>query len=317
MHGHIPITRKLESWWEKHGGQHADASWIEWLDTFNDMLRVKVAELASEHTNLNEEGQTVFGMAGIGSCTRKEGLKVLGFTDQTFSGSTRFTFTLGHIVEVMALATLHVSGTKVEGQQGTISIGDYCSSAPDGVVKLLGRPTVVSVKSIGYKMSGRTRKKGGGFNWRRQGFAELPFGGVYKTHVDHYMQIQAEMLALGLTQGLMLYVAKDLIKVFENDEYLGEGGNGSLTFYTELVQADESVQSMIIESLEGRWKDIQDGEAGSPSVYTYNDGEYMPIVQASYDENNIWGGPNQAITGTFNPCGGCGFAKDGVCLSNP
>lgn len=315
MYGYAPVTNKLESWWKKHGGKHDDPQWLNWIDIFDSMLQVKLKEMSEEHTNLNANGDTVFGMAGAAGCTRREGIKALRLKAEEFSGSTNFTFALGHIVEVMALATLEATGHEVSSQQETIYINDFASSAPDGVINLLNTKTVVSCKTVGYKMSGRTRKKGGGWTWRRQGFPELPFEGTYKAHTNHYLQIQAEMLAMGLSQGLMLYVSKDIIKVFENDEYLGEGGNGSLTFYTELIPSDEQLQSMIVDSMEEQWEYVQQGEAGPPRIFTYPTGDYENLHQADFDEQNIWGGPNQKITGTFNPCGGCEVRE--VCLSIP
>ncbi len=43
-------------------------------------------------------------------------------------------------------------------------------------------------------------------------------------------------------------------------------------------------------------------------VWNPQQGQYKRLVDPG-DTKNGWGGPNREVTGTFNPCFGCDFAK--------
>lgn len=302
-----PIGRIMEEWWLKHGGNIDSPEWHKWVKLYSELLPAKLLEVTEEHDN-SVDGIKVFGMSKAGGCTRASALKYLGCEAEPFSGSTKFTFFLGHSVEVMALTTLIMCGYPVTDMQSPITIdstdGPLFKSAPDGIIKLLGTTTPVSVKSTAYKMSG----------WRngkpvRMGFAKLPFEGVRADQPVHYAQSQLEMRATGTSQSLMLYVAKDIVKAFENDDYLGQKGNGSLTFYTELIKYDHELTESLIDTWGITLSRAKQGSAGEamylhPSTY-----QFVQLKRAEYDPKNIWGGKNKEITGTFNPCGGCDQRK--------
>lgn len=303
MYGH-PVARKMEKWWKTNAANPESEEWKSWIETFKEFIDVKYTEMTEAHSNVNPEGTKLYGMASAGGCTRKNTLKLLGYPEEDFSGSSQFTFFLGHVVEIAALATLHHSGYPILETQIPVEFGKMYSYG-DGLIELLGRKTMVSVKSTAYKMSSQRKGK-----WYRRGFAQLPFEGTYNTNPSHWVQMQAELAATGYSQGLMLYVSKDIVQVFEKDEYLGENGNGSLTFYAELITSDKEAQQMILDTYDKQYEYAMRGEGGPPLVFTTKTGGYIELPEpAKVLESNKWGGKNQDATGTFNPCGGCNFIE--------
>ncbi len=304
MHGH-PIARNMEKWWYEHGSKHDDPQWEQWIELFDQMMAIKKAEMLSEHTNKNTHGEDVFGMAKAAGCTRSSALSLLGYDKEDHSGSTKFTFWLGHALEVAALATLHMAGYPLVDTQGYVSLGEHMASASDGeIVMYPNIPTIVSVKSSAYKMSGKRAGK-----WIRRGFPEFPFEGIKKAQPSWYVQGNCEAYSKGYKQWLLIAVSKDIMKVFEDDEYLGEKGNGSLAFYAELIQTDEAIAREAIRVHENQWKHIEEGRAGPAYYINANEMKYIKLNHAEVNASNIWGGKNQQLTGTFNPCGGCNFVK--------
>jgi len=293
----------MEKWWKEHADKHDDPEWVRWVSVFSDLLIKKQTEWTQKHSNEDADGNRVFGMSKIAGCSRDTALGLLGLEGEPESGSTNFTFWLGHAVEIAALATLEVIGYHLEDTQAKVSLdgpsGTLFQSASDGVTKVLGIPTVVSVKSSAYKMSGQSKGR-----WIRRGFAELPFLGVRRAHVSWYAQLQGEMAAGKYPQGLVVVAAKDIMKVFEKDEYLGERGNGSLTFYAEIIKPEIEIVERAIEVHEQQMKDVRAGRAGRP-MYMNTDYQYVELQKAHIVPSNIWSGKNQELTGTFNPCGGC------------
>lgn len=304
--GH-PIARQMEDWWKKHADIPDDPEWLEYLSVFKILLDEKFKEWSEEHTN-TINGIKLYGMSGAGGCVRKATLKLLGHKGERESGSTYFTFWLGHNVEIAALATLHMCGYKLIGTQRKLvleadvdgTLEPIMVSACDGVIELFGKETVVSVKSGAYKMSGQTKGK-----WVRRGFPEYPFSGVRSVNQSAYAQLQMEMAAGGFQQGLFLIVSKDIVKKFENDDYLGKNGNGSLTFYTEMVKPEPEISEPIINAFVSGLINTRNGVA-SPPLYPEKDTyKYVELKRAHYNPSDIWGGPNKELTKTFNPCGGC------------
>jgi hypothetical protein len=305
---YYPIARKLENWWKAHS-KWDDPEWAKWNDTFNTFMQDKIKELLTKHENILD-GKKVLGLSSTGSCSRRANMAFKDIISEGFSGSDLFTFWLGHAVEVAALATLDSVGYDVGDRQARASYPNLFSSAIDGEIDLLGYQTPVSVKSAGYKMSGVRRNKGQ-ITYLRKGFPELPFSGVRNTHPGYWAQLQMEMFARKREQGLFLFVAKDIIKAFENDNYMGKNGNGSLVFYTEFVKPDKEVVEVVLESMEQQKKDNDNGIFGEPRYLINDEGRFKHVVlnKAEYHENDIWGGKNKAITKTFNPCGGCPARK--------
>lgn len=302
MYGHR-LSRQLEEWHKAHNGQHDDPAWLNFLADFQTLLAAKAQEMSEEHSN---DGK--FGMSKAGGCTRAAGLKLLGAQPSPFSGSTLVTFFIGHLAECIGIASLRSLGYEVEGSQQEVTIGDYMHSASDGIMPDFdGEETILSVKSAGYKKSGKQGK-----TWVRRGFPELPFMGVKRSQPGHYAQAQAEMFGTGLNQTLYLVIAKDIVKAMEDDPYLGDGdgnGNGSLTFYSELIHYDDKFcQTELLPVWEKQWADVQSGRAGDP-MYLSDKGTYARLTAAS----QTWT-PNADRTGTFNPCSYCDLV--GACKSD-
>jgi len=110
-------------------------------------------------------------------------------------------------------------------------------------------------------------------------------------------------------QALYLVVAKDIIKNMEEDPYLGEGGNGSLTFYAEVVPYNEDfVYNQLLPTWQEQWEQVQQGRAGK-ARYINTAGVYGELKPASTGRQ-----PNAAVTGTFNPCEYCDLVA--ACKTN-
>lgn len=294
----------MDAWWADHASKYNDPEWIKWVEKFNELVIAKTKEVTEEHLNV-VDGIKVFGMASSSGPTRASSLKLLGYKEDVPSGSDQFTFMLGHIVEIMALATLHMCGYPLLDTQKVAIVysGEQAvqKSTSDALVKILGEPTLVSVKSVAYKMSGQQKGK-----WIRRGFPELPFEGVRKSKPNAYAQIQQEMFGSGIKQGLFLFVSKDIVKAFENDPYLGKDGNGSLVFYTEMVHPEPDIQARITSVMANQMDMVYGKHEAGPCLYLRSDTyEYVELRKAEIQPSNIWGGKNKEITGTFNPCGGC------------
>lgn len=302
--GH-PLGRAMEKWWKEHAQRHDDPEWLRWISVYEDIVAEKLTEQSTEHSNMLD-GDKLFGMSGVGSCVRDRGLSYLGFPDEQ-SGSSMWTFWIGHSLECSALATITCILTEEVKRQVPVTIGPFMS-ASDAHTKLYGLDTVVSVKSMAYKMSGRKRVKGGGWEYTRRGFAELPFQGMKASHPSYYAQMAVELEATGFKQGLFVVCAKDIVKAYENDDYLGYKGNGSLSFYCEIVRPEPEIARAAIDMFSERLEYVQHGEAGKP-YYLSKDYRFVELVPHEYIEENVWGGENQKRTGTFNPCGGCGRLK--------
>lgn len=301
LYGH-PIARQLEQWWRDHGGRHDSNEWHDYIDDLSGLLGTKFDELLAEHVNTGADGVKRFGMSGAGSCTRKASLKWLGHEAEPFTGSTQVTFHIGHLIECLAVATLRRVGYVVDGTQQEVRIDPFMASFSDGIIRSLADESgdvILSVKSSAYKHSAKR-----GSTWVRQGFPSLPFDGVKKAQPSWWAQAQAEMHGAGITQTLVLVVAKDIVKAFEGDPYLGTEGNGSLTFYAEMLEYDPEFVSRELLPVWGQtWDDVTDGRPAKP-FYLKNDGRYVRLPVPG-DTSKGWGGQNKEATGTFNPCFQC------------
>lgn len=304
MYGH-PISKQLERWWAEHGGKHDDPAWTRFLNRFTSYLYVKVDELTSEHENVGEDGEKVFGMSKAGGCTRSAALKLLGYEPEPPSGSTMFTFFTGHVLECAALAMMEALGYTIIDSQARVTIPGLMASASDGIIELYGHPTILSVKTTGYKKSGRERR-GNTYIWVRRGFPELPFAGVRKAQPTHWAQMQAEMHATGIRQALYLVLSKDIIKAMEGDPYLdSKEGNGSLAFYAEVVRYNQAFcENQLIPVWEKQMGCVKRGVPGDAFFISNSEDVYVPLVHASADWN-----PNAERTGTYNPCGYCDLVQ--------
>jgi len=292
MHGHS-IAKEMERWWAEHGGRHDDPAWQSYINDYGSLLIDKLMEMSEEHTNAGR-----FGMSKAGGCTRAAALKHLGYESAELSGSTRATFAIGHVLEVKAIATLRACGYAVTGTQVSVTIDPFMQSAMDGVIEL-GQPTALSVKTVGYKMSGKRYGKGG-VTWTRHGFAAIAANGVKAETPGHWAQIQAEMHGSGLRQGLMLYVAKDMVKAMEADPVMQE--NGSLTFYAEIVPYDAAwCAEKLVPVWRRQWDMVGEGNPG-PAMYFAASGEWVQLTQGAAAEN-------KALTGTFDPCSYCDLSE--------
>ncbi|MDE2105806.1 MAG: hypothetical protein KGL39_51760 [Patescibacteria group bacterium] len=298
LYGHR-IAGELERWWAAHAGNPNDEEWRKYLVDYANLLTGKFGELTTEHVNVGADGRKRFGMSKAGGCTREAGLKLLGYEEEPHSGSTQVTFYLGHLCELIAIASLRAAGYEVDGAQEPVRIDPLMASFSDGIIASLdGKPAILSVKSSAYKMSGQQRGK-----WLRRGFTELPFEGVRKAQPSWWAQAQAEMHGSGIEQTLVLAVSKDIVKVFEEDEYMQR--NGSLTFYSEVLEYDPVwCAHELLPIWQQSWDAVTDGRAPTAFVYNSESHKYNRLPKPA-DDGARWGGPNRFATGTFNPCFGC------------
>jgi hypothetical protein len=164
----------------------------------------------------------------------------------------------------------------------------------DGIVTVNDRHAILSVKTMGYKKSGQQRDK-----WVRRGFPELPFMGVKAAQPGWWAQIQAEMHGSGLKRGLVVVVAKDIIKAMENDPYMGPEGNGSLTFYTEMIEYDRVFCEQELVPYWGlTWDVVQVGEVPPALYFSGKSGSFEGLVPFNTKAN-------KEITGSWSPCDFC------------
>jgi hypothetical protein len=302
LYGH-PIARQLEEWWKKHYQQSSHPEWVDWTKVYTKIFLEKMEELSTEHSN-EMDGQQVFGMSKAGGCLRASGLKRLGVIGEDDSGADNFTFFVGHAIEVAVAATmslLYKCETQLPIELRASSGEPLMATKADMATKILGKPTLVSIKSSAYKMSGKRN----GWQFIRRGFPSLPFEGIMASQPSWVAQSQIEMLASGYEQTLFLVGSKDIVKAFKDDEYLGHKGNGSLAFYAEIVHFDEKIANTIKEAYEELNISVKSGSPGRALYMTADPYQYVQLELASKVKGNIWGGPNQKLTGTFNPCGGC------------
>ncbi len=301
LYGH-PIARELEAWMKEHGQEHNDEKWRAFIADLNNLMQSKFLELTSEHTNLNAEGQKVFGMSKVAGCTRSAALKALGYESEPFSGSTKVTFFIGHQLEIFALALLRACGYVVGDGQARCTIEPMLASASDGIITMNGKQHILSIKSSAYKKSGKERSG----KWTRRGFPELPFEGVRSAQPSWWAQAQAEMYATGLTKTLVLVIAKDIVAAMKDDPYLGEEGNGSLTFYAEVIDYDERfVKDHLLPVWSITWDAVQNNELPPAYQLSKADNRYVELEVASA----TWE-PNATALGTpgapyFNVCAYC------------
>lgn len=299
-----PLARKMESFWKENANNPSSQAWKRYLDTYIALQLLKKEELLTEHVNVDEEGNRVYGLSRAAGCVRNSTLGLLDVKGEDFSGSSLFTFWIGHQIETSALATLDGIGYNLNATQKKIELPGLFASASDAEITYLGKPTIVSVKSTGYKMSGKRQGK-----YIRQGFAALPFEGIKASQSSWYVQGNTEAYLSGYDQWLCIVGAKDIVKAFENDEFLGNTGNGSLSFYTELLRTDEEIAKKTIEVHKRSYEQYLNGEAGEAYYWNSKEERYITLNKAEYIPSNIWGGKNQQLTGTFNPCGGCDRLK--------
>lgn len=299
LHGH-PIAKALESWWRDHAGRYDDPEWRLFIETYGTLIRQKYAELLEEHNNGGR-----FGMSKAGGCTRAAQLKLLGAEAEPLSGSSRATFFIGHTVEIMALSSLIVAGYSITDIQTPISIDPIMLSARDATITLDGKSTLLSVKSSSYKKSGAEWRGSKGAKekvWVRRGFPELPFQGVRNSQPAYWAQLQAECYAGGYDQALILFVAKDMIAAMKDDPYLGAQGNGSLTFYAELIPADDAFAVGQMRPVwDEAWENVQNGFAGRGYYVHKTFNRYVEVKPTE---------KNGEVTGAgWNVCDYCDLRK--------
>lgn len=300
-----PLARQLETWWKEHGADANSAPWQRYLVELEALLATKLTEIGEEHSNTGADGDKRFGMSKAAGCTRQAALKFLGHKGEPFTGSTLMTFHIGHLLECSAVATMRAAGYNVGGTQEPVRIDPFMHSYSDGIIKDFDAQgdVILSVKTSGYKKSGMVRGKP-----LRYGFPALPFDGIRKAQPSWWAQAQAEMHGSGIERCIVLVVAKDIVKAMEKDPYLmGDQGNGSLTFYAEMIDYDPMfVMDQLIPVWSNVWDSVTDGKAGPAWYFNGPDVKFIRLPKPG-DIDVGWGGPNQAATGSFNPCGGCDF----------
>lgn len=293
LFGH-PVARVCEGFWRDHAGRFDDPEWRAFISDYRSLIATKYEELLTQHNNGGR-----FGMSKAGGCTRAAQLKALGHDSEQLSGSSRATFFIGHTVEIMALATLIRCGYAITDLQMPLSIEPIMQSARDATIALDGVRTLLSVKSSSYKKSGN-EWRGKERVWVRRGFPELPFEGVRRSQPGYWAQLQAECAADNYDQALILFVAKDMVKAMENDPYLGEKGNGSLTFYGELVPADpEFIKNALVPAWTEAWGHVSAGRAGRGLYIHKKENRYVEL------NPNDDAGNKKVLAQGWSPCGWC------------
>lgn len=287
------VTRHLQSWCAANG-KHDSPGLAAYHAHFDRLLAAKRAEQRRPHDN-----QGLFGMASSGGCLRAQALKRAKIAGRPLDGDSIQTYEIGHLVEVMAGAVLLASGFDLIRSQEAIRLEPAFASAIDGVLSggpvALPYPLLLSIKSSSYKSSQPPR---GNSPAKRYGFAGLMLDGLRRAEPTWYLQSQLEMAATGLAHSLVLVVAKDMIAAFKGDSIFKE--NGSLTFYAELIPAVPASIAMLREAYEAVLAAQGDPSQVLPIYFSGKDG---PVELPNPGEGGGWGGPNQAATGRFNPCG--------------
>lgn len=311
MYTETSVTRYLERWAQEHLGDHASSVYRKYHEAFARHLLTKRAEQAEEHSNAGR-----FGMAKAGGCLRATAMAWAGVPKAPLSGSTQATFEVGHLLECMTLAILEASGFVLRGTQVVCDLPPAHYSYADGVLLSgpveLPYPLVLSVKTQGYKTSGRTRD-----GWKRYGFAALPLDGIRKGQHDWFVQSQLEMAALDLRHALVLVVAKDMVKAMEADPIMQE--SGSLTFYAELLAREEGferpyqemageVLSVLSATLSAAGPEEAQRVAVAAHPIVSRPGRFVTLP-APGDVASGWGGENQKACGDFNRCNGCVYTE--------
>jgi hypothetical protein len=114
------------------------------------------------------------------------------------------------------------------------------------------------------------------------------------------------MHASGLKKAMVLVVAKDIVAAMKDDPFLGDEGNGSLTFYTEVIEYDESfVTDHLIPVWSITWDAVQQNELPPAYQLSKEENRYVELEVASL----TWE-PNATALGAagkpyFNVCGYC------------
>lgn len=252
MFGNPDITKTLDKFWSDNYSKQT-SKWADFIDAYRFYLDLKLQELSEPHPSRDH----VLGMSKAGGCTRRTQITKLAYAvDENLSGSTASTFFIGHMMEPMVLATLANVGCDIVGTQYSVTIEGVMESEADAAISWPEYnldDALLSIKTAGYKKSGSRRLKDGSIKWERRGFPEFPFDGMLRSQPSHYAQAQAELLGAEKNRTLYVVVAKDMIKSMEGDPYMVD--NGSLTFYTEIINfnADDasSIAAMAGQTIEG------------------------------------------------------------------
>lgn len=316
IHTETAVTRYLERFAQEHLGDHSSTAYLRYHELFAGHLLTKRAEQSEAHSNNGR-----MGMSKAGGCLRASAFSWIGAKGDPFSGSTRVTFEVGHLLECMTLALLEASGFELQGTQVVCDLPPAHYSYTDGVLLsgpvALPYPLALSVKTAGMKMSGKNRDG----SFKRYGFCALPLDGVYQGQHDWYVQSQLEMAALGLQHSLVLVVAKDTVKTMESDPIMQE--SGSLSFYAEVLarvpdfekpyqESGGEVLTLLRERMAEVFSFGSDPEelvraALSVLPVCSRPGRFVQLP-APGDTASGWGGPNQKARGDFNTCHGCGYS---------
>lgn len=308
-----PLTKQLDTWWAEHAQQPGDPEWTLFMQEYEVLNAEKDAELLAPHLNEGGDGVRRFGMSGAGSCTRKAGLKLLGHKGEPFDAGTLWTFFLGHKLEPMGIALLRVNGLIVTGSQEPARIDPFMASFADGIIHAFsdGEDAVLSIKTTGYKGSSMRRNpKTGEPTWSRRGFSQLPFDGVRVSNPSWWVQVQAEMYALGVGHALVLVMAKDMVAIMKDDPYLE-----SLAFYCETIPYDQRFcEGVLLPTWQRQWESVQAGNAGSAAVFSGLTGQYVNIpAPALAGKERPHPNVNPGVGLVFNHCENSYCEYNAVC----
>lgn len=298
MYGHEATIRHLQSWCRDNYEQGSPGRAV-----LNEALQrhflTKLEEQAAPHSNAG-----LFGMSSAGGCLRAQALRRASVKGTPAPGDDQVTWELGHLGEVLALATLEAAGFHLAHVQAPAVIPGVFSSTADAVLADgpvdLPYPLILSAKTASYKMGGAKK---------RRGFAALPLEGIANENGTWSVQAQLEMQALGMEHVLFLVLAKDMVKQYEGDPLLP-----SLSWYAELLPRVPGSVAHIVEA----HKLVLDGDGAPviprvpPLTFWPNGNGFkairLPEPGSRGTEKSGWGGPNQEATGRFNVCFSCAFS---------
>lgn len=305
LYTHKPLTHFLESWTAEHFGRHDDPAWLRYLEARQKYHALKTEEQAREHDN-----QGLLGMASAGSCLRYLAAKRAKLATPAFSGAEHCTFEIGHLCEVVILATLEAAGFEMDTTQTEARLGDTHRSAVDSILRSgpvdLPYPCILSAKTSSWKNASYDRSRKA---QSRRGFAALPVGGIFKEKFDWFAQFQVEAAALGIEHGVVVVLVKDRIASWDGDPIFKE--SGSTAWYSQILTFDRPFATELWKAHRSLVRDFGDMPLQAPArvpIPGEHEGDLRWADLPLPGDDRSWRGPNAEAAGdTWNRCFQCPF----------
>lgn len=279
------IGDRLTQWFGAHYGQAGDLEWQAFLDRYTFHAMAKIAEQREEHVNLIGDLR-VFGVSGVGDCTAKALYRLNDIKGDRPDGRIQQVWFQGHMLEPFAYALLAGIGWEVQTQV-PVERRPFSTKADGLIVSSPGytlEGCLLSVKSAGFK---------GSWGKKQRGMAAIVADGILAEQPGYWAQAQIEMWASGRDGVLFLVIAKD---------YSGDWP----TIVTEYVARDDAFIGYAVPI----WQELylQRHASPVPRVLVTPGLRYHEIIAG--EQTKTWtDGYNRTVTGTFNPCFKCEFAR--------